>query len=478
MVVTIGGLALILAAVLLAFLAGWALGWQLRGRTASVLAAQSEASLVALEPVRASLGQLDSAVREVGRAEAASRAALSEQMRLMVETSHRTTMGLERETRRLVGALSRSEVRGRWGEMQLRRLLETSGLVRGVHFEEQLSVRAEPGILRPDVLVRIGGGHSIVVDSKVSLAAFLQAEASDPGPEQEAALAAHTQAVAAHIDRLAAKAYWRQFEATPDFVVMFLPAEALLAEALARDPALLEEAFTRDVVLATPTTMQALLRTVGFLGRQESLAQDAARIRVLGRELHDRLESLVGHLDRMGSALGTAVTAYNRTIGSLDSRVLVTARKFSELTGEQPPRTPRLVETMPRSPASASPADAVASPRPGASAAPSADPSSATSAGQVTAPSHAAITSPLADLVPGRSGLPEGGLTWDDAGAAGHTRAVADIWAVTGDPRLAEEDLADLRQPRARAGRDAAADRTTVSPSASATLPSGAAATG
>jgi DNA recombination protein RmuC len=323
---------LLLLALLIGLALGAALGWALRGR--EVDRHGPEATQAALEPVNQALIALNRMLTGVARDEAAARSALSEQVRELHDSSARTAAGLQRETRRLVGALSRSDVRGRWGEMQLRRLLETSGLRPGVHYEEQPVVHTDDGIRRPDALIHLGQGQTVVIDAKVSLAAFLQAEAADPGPEQEAALTAHAAEIRAHVGRLGAKGYWREFDSAPDFVVMFLPAEALLAEALARDPGLLETAFDHDVILATPTTLQALLRTVAHVRRHEVLAENARVVAELGRELHDRLLTLVGHFDRIGASLTGAVQAYNRAVGSFDTRVLVSARRFATLAGQ------------------------------------------------------------------------------------------------------------------------------------------------
>lgn len=346
-----------LVALLLGAAIGGLLGWRARGSAPGRSGQEAMAAQAALLPVNHALAELNRSVVGAAREEAAARSALAEQLREMQSVSMRSAAGLQRETRRLVGALSRSDVRGRWGEMQLRRLLETSGLRPGVHFAEQVVVAAPGGAQRPDAIIYLGAQQTVVIDAKVSLAAFLRAEAEDPGPEQEAALAEHAAEVAAHVRRLSAKDYWRSIDSAPDFVVMFLPAEALLAEALARDPGLLEEAFARNVVLATPTTLQALLRTVAHVRRNEEVAENARAIAELGRELHDRLVTMVGHLDRIGAALGSAVQAYNRSVGSFDSRVLVTARKFAEMSGQSGPAgvdgqaqpgTPRMVEVPAR----------------------------------------------------------------------------------------------------------------------------------
>jgi DNA recombination protein RmuC len=315
-------------------------------------AAQADAPdrvAAAMAPVHTALDRLESAVARTAGGQAGATAQLAEQLRLVAAEAAASSEGVRRETARLAGALGHSEVRGRWGEMQLRRLLETSGLVRDVHFTEQVSVATDEGRLRPDVVLHVGEGRTVVVDAKVSLRAILAVEAGDPEEELAAARAAHAREVRAHVERLAGKGYARQFDTAPDFVVMFLPAESLLAEAVAWDPTLLDDAFARNVVLATPTTFMALTRTVAHAWRQDALAQNVREIQALGRELADRLAVMVAHLDRLGAALGSSVTAYNRTIASLESRVLVTGRRFAALQGLPEPEVPRQVEAMPRS---------------------------------------------------------------------------------------------------------------------------------
>jgi DNA recombination protein RmuC len=315
-------------------------------------AAQSDAPAQvaeAMAPVRTALDRLELAVSQARGGQASSTAQLAEQLRTVVEMTAASSEGVRRETARLAGALGHSEVRGRWGEFQLRRLLEVSGLVRDVHFTEQPTVATDHGRLRPDVVLHLGGEREVVVDAKVSLRAILGIEADDPADEVAAARAAHAREVRSHVDRLSGKEYARQFDTAPEFVVMFLPAESLLAEALAVDPGLLEHAFDRNVVLATPTTLMALLRTVGHIWRQEALAANAREVQSLGRELADRMATMLGHLDKVGSALASGVGAYNRTIASLESRVLVTGRRFTELQGLAELREPRQVEVLPRS---------------------------------------------------------------------------------------------------------------------------------
>ncbi len=309
----------------------------------------------AMAPVHVALTRLETAVARAESGRAASTAQLAEQLRAVSEATLTSTDSLRRQTARLVGALSHSEVRGRWGEVQLRRLLEGSGLIAGLHFTEQFTVSTDHGRLRPDVILHLGADKSVVVDAKVSLRALLGVQPDDPDDELAAARAAHAREVRAHVERLAGKDYARQFDSAPEFVVMFLPAESLLAEALAEDPALLEFAFDRGVVLTTPTTLMALLRTVGHIWRQDAVAANARQIQALGRELAERLATMLGHLAKLGTALGSGVSAYNRAIASLESRVLVTGRRFTELQElDLGLDAPAQVDVAPRTPAGVS----------------------------------------------------------------------------------------------------------------------------
>ncbi|MCU0300894.1 MAG: DNA recombination protein RmuC [Candidatus Nanopelagicales bacterium] len=320
-----------------------------QAREAAAARAEAPAQVAAaMAPVQTALDRLEAAVARAAGGQAGAVAQLAEQLRAVSEHASTSSEGLRRETARLVGALGHSEVRGRWGEFQLRRLLETSGLVRDVHFTEQVTVATDEGRLRPDVVLHLGVDKTVVVDAKVSLRAILAVEAGDPEHEQAAARAAHAREVRAHVERLASKEYARQFDTAPEFVVMFLPAESLLAEALAWDASLLEDAFTRNVVLASPTTFMALTRTVAHIWRQDALAENARELQALGRELTERLGVMVGHLDRLGASLGASVTAYNRTIASMETRVLVTGRRFAGLQGLPEPESPRQVEVTPR----------------------------------------------------------------------------------------------------------------------------------
>jgi DNA recombination protein RmuC len=258
---------------------------------------------------------------------------------------------LHRETANLVNALRAPQVRGRWGEIALRKTAELAGMTKYCDFDEQQSVTTEGGRLRPDMVVHLPAGREIVVDSKVPLLAYLEAVEARTTEEREAALARHAQQVRTHVKRLASKEYWSQFQQAPEFAVLFIPGEAFFAAAAERDPDLLQSALANHVLIATPTTFIGLLLTAAYGWRQEQIAENAERISDLGRQLHDRLGVLVEHFARVGKALDGSVDAYNKAVSSLESRVLPAARRFADLDSgiakplpELPPvsRAPRL----------------------------------------------------------------------------------------------------------------------------------------
>ena len=287
-------------------------------------------------PMRETLARVEHQLRESDLARTKSHAELAQQ----VEFSRRGAEQLREQTTALVTALRRPEARGRWGELQLRRVAELAGMAAHVDFDEQVIVE---GGLRPDMVVRLAGGKNVVVDSKVSLAAYLEAASAGDEDLREARMAAHARHLKAHVDQLGSKAYWAALPQSPEFVVMFVPGEAFLAPALEHDPSLLEYAISRRVHIATPTTLVSLLRTVQYAWQQEALSQNARAVFDLGRELYDRLSGLGRHLDKVGRSLTASVTAYNQAVGTLETRVLVSARKLSalgvveaELTGPGP----------------------------------------------------------------------------------------------------------------------------------------------
>ena len=275
-------------------------------------------------PMRETLARVERQLRESDIARTRSHAELAQQ----VEFTRRGAEELREQTRALVSALQRPEARGRWGELQLRRVVELAGMAAHVDFDEQVIV---DGGLRPDMVVRLAGGKNVVVDSKVSLAAYLEAASAADEATRETRLAAHARHLKTHVDQLGSKAYWSALAQTPEFVVMFIPGEAFLAPALEYDPALLEHALARRVHIATPTTLVSMLRTVQYAWQQQALSENARAVFDLGRELYDRLSSMGRHLERVGKSLTSAVGAYNQTVGTLETRVLVSARKLAAL---------------------------------------------------------------------------------------------------------------------------------------------------
>jgi len=275
-------------------------------------------------PMRETLTRVEQQLRESDVARARSHAELAQQ----VEFTRRGAEQLREQTQSLVTALRRPEARGRWGEIQLRRVVELAGMTAHVDFDEQVVVE---GGLRPDMVVRLAGGKNVIVDSKVSLAAYLEAASSADEAVRDARLAAHARHLKAHVDQLASKAYWSALPETPEFVVMFVPGEAFLAPALDQDPGLLEHALSRRVHIATPTTLVSMLRTVQYAWQQEKLSENARAVFDLGRELYDRLSGLSRHLERVGKSLTSAVGSYNQAVGTLETRVLVSARKLAAL---------------------------------------------------------------------------------------------------------------------------------------------------
>jgi DNA recombination protein RmuC len=271
------------------------------------------------------------------------------QLHQQVEEMRHSTESLRRETGALATALRRPHVRGQWGEMQLKRTVELAGMVEHCDFVQQETVDTDAGRLRPDLVVHLAGGTCVVVDSKVPLAAHLDALSTDDPDEQRAHLARHAAQLRAHIDQLAAKRYWQAQEQSPEFVVMFVPLEASLPAALDADPELLEYAARRRVFPTTPTSLMALLRTVAHGWTTEQLAERTREVHELGLELYRRLGTMAGHVDKLGRSLRSSVEAYNSAVGSLESRVLVTARHFADLGGtDEPLDAPRSVPDTPR----------------------------------------------------------------------------------------------------------------------------------
>jgi DNA recombination protein RmuC len=238
---------------------------------------------------------------------------------------------LQRETNNLVTALRAPHVRGRWGEVTLHRVVELAGMTEHCDYLEQVTVEGDAGRLRPDMLVRLPNGREVIVDAKVPLTAYLDALSAPTEEDRQACLARHGQQVRHHMNALSVKAYWEEFAKAPAFVVMFIPGESFVAAAAHADPALIEDGMAKGVVVATPTTLIALLHAIAFGWRQEQVAENAERLRTLGSELHDRIQKFTEHLERVGAALGRATGAFNDAVGSLEHRVLPSARRFREL---------------------------------------------------------------------------------------------------------------------------------------------------
>ncbi|MFF7940078.1 DNA recombination protein RmuC [Nocardia gamkensis] len=349
-----------LVALTLVFAAGFGLGWLGHAARAGQRAAAAEARLAVaadnerllrqsltaanedaarrhshavgamVEPLRAAVGALNEHIQQVERQRLTAYSGLREQVANMQRTSHLLTG----QTGQLVAALRAPQVRGRWGEIQLERVVELAGMTRHCDFDTQVTrTGRDEGdrTVRPDLVVRLSGGRHIVVDAKVPFAAYLDACGTDDPDVRAELLTRHAKHLRAHVDQLSDKAYWAAFDPAPEFVVLFVPGDPFLDAALTTDSELLEYAFGRNVILATPTTLIALLRTVAFGWRQEALSSDMATVQRLGRELYDRLGMTGKHLDRLGTQLGRAVEAFNYTVASVESRVMVTARKLHDL---------------------------------------------------------------------------------------------------------------------------------------------------
>jgi DNA recombination protein RmuC len=294
---------------------------------ADTSAADRQQLAVSVAPLRDALGKVEGHLRALEHDRVSAYSALTEQVRSLSATGE----GLRDQTRSLVTALRAPQTRGRWGEMQLRRVVELAGMVEHCDFSEQESVTSDGGTLRPDLVVRLGGGKQVVVDAKVSLAAYLDAAESRDPDQVEARMQAHARHLREHVRGLAAKEYWRSFEPTPEFVVLFVPGDAFLAPALERDPQLLDDAMAARVFITTPTTLIAMLRTIAYTWQQEALTDHARTVFELGRELYRRLGTMGEHVDKLGRSLTRSVDDYNKVVGSLERTVLVQARRMAEL---------------------------------------------------------------------------------------------------------------------------------------------------
>ncbi|MGH8889776.1 MAG: DNA recombination protein RmuC [Acidothermaceae bacterium] len=291
------------------------------------LAKRQQAIEALVNPLRESLTKVETQMLDVEKQRATAYGELRQQVEIMGKSSEK----LQQETTQLVAALRAPQTRGAWGEHQLRQVVEFAGMVEHCDFSEQNSTTTADGVLRPDLVVRLAGGKHVVVDAKVSIIGFLDAMGATDDTTRTEHLRRHARHLRDHIDRLGAKSYWELLPNTPEFVVMFVPADTFLNAALEQEPALLQHAFEKNVVIATPATLVALLRTVAYTWRQEALAENAHDVLKLGRELYSRLATMGDHVDKLGRQLNSAVDSYNKTVSSLEGRVLVTARRLVDL---------------------------------------------------------------------------------------------------------------------------------------------------
>ena len=299
-----------------------------------------------VQPLRESLTKVDAKLQDVDRGRAMSQAQLSEQLRSLTQSQQ----VLHAETSKLARALRSSNIRGQWGELQLRRVLECAGLTEGMHFDLKDSVRTEEGRLTPDAVIKLPGGKNVVVDAKVALSAYLDALDCEEDAARDGKFREHARQVKDHVNRLGNKSYWAHFQPAPDIVVMFVPGEALLSAALQHDEALLEYSMNKGVMLASPLTLIALLKAIAYGWQQDTVAKNALEISELGRNLYDRIAKLAEHFENVGRSLAKAVQAYNGAVGTLETRVLVTARKLKDkgVTASEEFREVETIDITPR----------------------------------------------------------------------------------------------------------------------------------
>ena len=326
-------------------------------RAKGELAAREQAIESLVRPIRDALARAELQMQELDKARRETHGSISAQLEALAASQN----ALSAETRNLVSALRRPEVRGQWGEITLRRLVELAGMIEHCDFVTQSHQATESGAIRPDMVIRLPEQRDLVVDVKTPLDAYLEATEAPGDAERRVALERHAAIVAGRVRELASKSYWSQFERSPEFVILFIPGDQFLSAALAQKPELLDEALRQNIILATPTSLVALLKAVAYGWQQVSLAENAAEIRGLAVQLYERLTTFGAHLNDMGKALGDSVKAFNRGVGSLERMVLPSARRFTDL-GVQPRQRLATLKDVEETPRDSVAADAIREP--------------------------------------------------------------------------------------------------------------------